>query len=44
VTLARAAKLAEVSVEEFLGLLAAASVDAVHYPPGELEAEVEPAG
>jgi prevent-host-death family protein len=44
VTLARAAKLAEMSVEEFVGLLGAASVDAVSYPPGELEAEVEAAG
>lgn len=41
VTLARAAKLAEKSVEEFVGLLAAACVDAVSYPPGELEAEVD---
>jgi prevent-host-death family protein len=44
VTIARAAKLAEMSVEEFLGLLAAASVDAVSYPPGELETEVEADG
>lgn len=44
VTLARAAKLAEMSVEEFVQLLGAAEVDAVSYPPDELEAEVETTG
>jgi predicted HTH domain antitoxin len=44
VTLARAAKLAEMSAEEFVELLGAAGVDAVSYPPEELEAEVEAAG
>lgn len=44
VTLARAAKLAEMSVEEFVELLGVAGVDAVSYPPDELEAEVEAAG
>jgi len=40
----RAAKLAEISVEEFVELLGAAGVDAVSYPPEELEAEVEAGG
>lgn len=44
VTLVRAAKLAEMSVEEFVELLGAAGIDAVSYPPEELEAEVEAAG
>ena len=44
VTLAQAAKLAEMSVEEFVQLLGTAGVDAVSYPPAELEAEVEAAG
>jgi len=44
VTLVRAAKLAEMSVEEFVELLGAAGVDAVSYPPEELETEVEAAG
>ena len=44
VTLARAAKLAETSVEEFVALLGAAGVDAVSYSPDELEEEVEAAG
>lgn len=44
VTLVRAAKLAEIPVEEFVELLGAAGVDAVSYPPEELEAEVEAAG
>jgi prevent-host-death family protein len=38
-TLARAAKLAEMPVEEFVGLVGAAGIDAVSYPPEELEAE-----
>ncbi len=44
VTLARAAKLAEMSAEEFVGLLGTAGVDAVTYPPEDLAAEVEAAG
>jgi len=43
-TLARAAKLAEMSAEEFVELLGVAGVDAVSYPPEELEAEAEAAG
>ena len=42
-TLARAAKLADMSVEEFVQLLGAAGVDAVSYPPAELDTEVEAA-
>ena len=44
VTLARAAKLAEMSAEEFVGLLGTAGVDAVTYPPEYLATEVEAAG
>lgn len=43
-TLARAAKLAEMSIEELVTLLGAAGVDAVRYAPDELEAEVRGAG
>ncbi len=41
VTLVRAAKLAEMSVEEFVELVGEAGIDAVSYPPEELEAEIE---
>ena len=40
-TLAQAARLAELSVERFLDVLAEAGVPAVSYPQGELAAEVE---
>jgi prevent-host-death family protein len=43
-TLARAAKLAEMSVEEFIELLGTAGIDAVTYSPDELEAEAEAVG
>lgn len=43
-TLARAAKLAEMSVEEFVGLIGEAGVDAVSYPAEELEEEIDAAG
>ena len=39
-TLAQAAKVADVSVEEFLDLLDQAGVAAVDYPPSELEEEL----
>jgi len=42
-TLARSAKLAGLSLEEFVALLGLAGVDAVDYPPEELEAEAEAA-
>ncbi len=44
ITLARAAKLAEMSVEEFVELIGEAGIDAVSYPPEELDAEVEAVG
>jgi predicted HTH domain antitoxin len=44
VTLARGARLADSSVEEFIELLGEAGIDAVDYSPEELEAEVEAAG
>jgi prevent-host-death family protein len=44
VTLARGAKLADMSVEEFIELLGESGIDAVDYSPDELEAEVETAG
>lgn len=40
VSLSKAARLAEVPVERFLRLLSAAGVDAVRYPPEELEDEL----
>lgn len=43
VTLARAAKLAEMSVEEFVEIVGEAGIDAVSYPQEELQAEVEAA-
>ena len=43
-SLARAAKLAAMSVEEFVGLLGEAGVDAVTYPSEELESEITPSG
>jgi antitoxin (DNA-binding transcriptional repressor) of toxin-antitoxin stability system len=39
-TLEQAARLAEVSVGEMLDLLRDADLDAVSYPPGELDAEL----
>lgn len=39
-TLAQAAKLAGVSVEDFIALAGAASVDVVDYPPEEIGDEV----
>lgn len=39
-TLAQAAKVADVSVEEFLDLLGQAGVAAVDYPPSEIEEEL----
>jgi predicted HTH domain antitoxin len=39
VTLARGAKLAGLSIEDFIELLGATGVDAVRYSPDELEAE-----
>ena len=39
-TLARAAKLAGVSVEDFIALAGAAGVDVVDYPPEEIGDEV----
>ena len=44
VTLARAAKLAEMSVEDFVELVGEAGIDAVSYTPEELEAEIESVG
>jgi prevent-host-death family protein len=44
VTLGRGAKLANLSVEDFIELLGETGIDAVDYPPAELEAEVEAAG
>lgn len=44
VTLARGAKLADVSVEEFIELLGESGIDAVDYSPDEIEDEVEAAG
>lgn len=43
VTLAQAAKLAGVSLEELMELLGEAGIPAVDYPPEELEAELEAA-
>lgn len=42
-TLARSARLAGLDLEEFIELLGVAGVDAVDYPPEELEAEAEAA-
>ena len=42
-TLARAAKLAGMSVEEFVEIVGEAGIDAVSYPQEELQAEVEAA-
>jgi prevent-host-death family protein len=42
-TLAQAAKVAGMALEDFLGLLAEAGIDAVDYPPGELEDELKTA-
>ena len=42
-TLARAAKLAEVTPEEFVALLGEADIPAVDYPPEELDEEVSAA-
>ena len=39
VTLVQAARLAATTTEEFIGLLGAAGIPAVDYPPEELEAE-----
>lgn len=39
-TLSQAARIAGMSIEEFLEELQLAGVDAVDYPPQELEAEV----
>jgi predicted HTH domain antitoxin len=44
VTLARGAKHADVSIEEFIELLGESGIDAVDYAPSELETEVEAAG
>ena len=44
VTLARGAKLANLSVEEFIELLGDTGIDAVDYSPAELEDEVKAAG
>lgn len=44
ITLARAAKLAEMSVEEFVELIGEAGIDAVSYPSEELNAEIEAVG
>jgi len=40
-TLAQAAKLANLSVEAFLDVLQVSGVDVVDYPPEELDAELE---
>ncbi len=40
-TLAKAAKLAGLSIEAFLDVLQVAGVDVVDYPPEELDAELE---
>ncbi len=42
-TLAQAAKVASVSVEDFMQVLAEAGVTAVDYPPSELEDELRTA-
>ena len=42
-TLARAAKLAAMSVEEFLDLLSQTGVSAVDYPPDEMDDEIRAA-
>ena len=42
-TLAQAAKVAHVSVEDFMQVLAEAGVTAVDYPPSELEDELRTA-
>ncbi|MDN5849722.1 MAG: type II toxin-antitoxin system prevent-host-death family antitoxin [Nitrococcus sp.] len=42
-TLAQAAKVAEISVEEFVALLAEAGIPAVDYPPGELKEDLDAA-
>ncbi len=42
-TLVRAARLAGLRLEEFIELLGLAGVDAVDYPPEDLEAEAEAA-
>jgi len=41
VTLAQAAKLADLSIELFLDVLKASEVDVVDYPPEEIAAELE---
>ncbi|MHC4887315.1 MAG: UPF0175 family protein [Planctomycetota bacterium] len=41
VSLAKAAKLAELSIEDFLALLSEAGIDAVDYPNDELTAEMD---
>jgi len=43
VTLSQAAKLARLSLEDFFGVLRDAGVEAVDYPPEELEEEMESA-
>lgn len=40
-TLAQAARFAGIDLEEFIELLGASGIDAVDYPPEELEAELE---
>ena len=41
VTLSQAARLAGISIEEFLSLLGESGIDAVDYPASELDAELE---
>ena len=41
-TLAQAAKLADLTVEDFMGLLGQSGVAAVTYPPSELDDELRP--
>lgn len=40
-TLAESAKLADLPIEQFLGVLAASGVDAVDYPADELSSDLE---
>ena len=40
-TLAQAAKLADMDLSSFIELLGASGIDAVDYPPEELERELE---
>jgi prevent-host-death family protein len=41
VSLGRAARIADLSVEEFIGRLGALGIPVVRYPPEELEAELK---